>query len=446
MKIQTQARILTTGSVLVPLILVLIVVSYQYFEGINDLNAYEDVFTLMDENTNAHDRELFTRFVLHSARFSEVTIFRDDYFVLHSTNPEFNSNVYADRVDVLSRIETGKEPFDYIFVSRKLDDNRVYVLNRIGPPEHEQKFFPLFIPFLIFTILLTLFCICISFVITRTITRSVLSLENTTRRISEGELNLNIDVKGSNEITSLANSLNKMRISLKEEELRRSRFIMGISHDLKTPLSLIKGYTQAIKDGMTKNYKTRSDALDLITAKSDQLEEMINDLINFARMETTEWQSLLDEINVNFFLKDMEKTLKEEIEFLQCKLITNISLPENLHVLMDEHLVQRAIRNIIDNAVRYSAPGSSIRCTASLVENEVKLTISDEGMGINEKDLPHIFDMFYRSSSSRQERGMGLGLAVVKWVVDFHGWSIDVLSEEGKGTEFTITIPIIKST
>jgi len=226
------------------------------------------------------------------------------------------------------------------------------------------------------------------------------------------------------------------------EELSRSRVILGIIHDLKTPLALIKGYAEAIEDGVAEAPVSRSNAAEIIIEKAAQLEDMINDLINFARMETGEWREQLHEINITGFLKNFTRTLKADVELLHHEFISEISLPENLPVLMNEKLAQRALENLTGNAVRYSPEGSRIRFTAVLAGNAVELTISDNGPGIDKEALPHVFEMFYRGSPSRREQGMGLGLAVVKWVVDYHGWTVSASSEKDQGASFIITIPL----
>jgi signal transduction histidine kinase len=281
-----------------------------------------------------------------------------------------------------------------------------------------------------------------SIITTQNITRSVKVLENATRRIADGELDLSVDIKGSNEIISLTNSLNKMRDALKEDERRRSRFIMGITHDLKTPLALIKGYAEAIEDGMTDDPVSRAEATGIISTKADQLELMINDLINYVRMETGEWRMQWNNVNISHFLQNAVKTLSMDVELLHHELVCDIALPEDILVSMDERLIYRVLENLIHNAVRYSSEGSVIRIAAVSAEKCIEVIVSDSGLGIDNEDLPHVFEMFYRGSSSRREQGMGLGLAVVKWVLDYHGWSIAVLSEKDKGTVFTITIPL----
>ena len=448
MKIQTQARLLMAGIVLAPLLIVLTNVVFTHFfrtDGYTGIPEYEDVSALLNENISFQDWESVTRFVARSQNIGEVAVFRSDYLVLYSTIPEFQAGIFAVRENIMSLFDVEAQRASYIFTSRNIYGNQIYVLTRTVPPSSKSGLPPFFVPVIlifVFIILLTVFTVSMSIVITRTITRSVQVLESATRRIAEGELDLNVDVKGSNEITSLTNSLNKMRNALKEEELRRSRFIMGITHDLKTPLALIKGYAEAIEDGVAEDPVSRSSAVEIIVEKADQLENMINDLIDYVRMETGEWRTQLEHINLAAFVKKLVKTFYSDVELLQHVLVHDIELPDDISVPMDERLALRAFENLIHNAVRYTPHGSSIRLAAVRRENTAELTISDNGPGIDKEALPHIFEMFYRGSSSRREQGMGLGLAVVKWVVDYHGWSINLSSEKGKGTCFVIIIPL----
>ena len=446
MKIKTQASFLVAGIVLAPLLIILVNFFFQLFFTNNDvieLPSYEEISASSNESISVQDWEAVTRFAGRSSRNTEIVVFRDDYLVLYSTMKEFNQGFFTSEEDVLSLISTPVQPYEYTLVTRNLNDRRVYILNKIAPREARQRMMPFFYPMLIVIILiisLAVFSICMSIIIARTITNSVQVLEDATRRIAEGELDLHVDVKGSNEITSLTKSLNKMRNTLKEEELRKSRFIMGITHDLKTPLALIKGYAEAIEDGITEDPVSRSSAAEIITAKADQLENMINDLIDFVRMETGEWRKQLNKTEIYPFLKNLVNIMGMDAELLHHELIHDIKLPENLSVPMDERLTHRALENLINNAIRYTPPGSAVRFNAQFKQSEIKLKVSDNGPGIDKEDLPHVFEMFYRGTSSRREQGMGLGLAVVKWVADYHGWSITAQSEKDIETSFTITI------
>jgi signal transduction histidine kinase len=444
MKIQTQARILTAGIVAVPLLIILTTIIYRQFFDKTDVSgfpAYEDVSAMLQENFNAQEWDSVVHNASRFQNVADIVIFRNDFLVLYSQLPDFRPDDFVTWENILPYTDNQR----FIFVSIGAEENKGYILVKFRGNSFKDDWKYFFLPAFIGMILigiLTLFAICMSIVITRTITNSVKVLENATRRIAEGELDLKVNVKGSNEIISLAHSLNKMRDALKEDELRRSRFIMGITHDLKTPLALIKGYAEAIEDDVTDDPDSRTEAAEIIITKADQLEGMINDLISYVRMETGEWRTQLKHNNLSAFLQNLAKDLNNDVELLHHTLTYDINLPENILIPMDEKLTLRAFENLTHNAVRYTPHGSVIHLVAVRLEKAVTLTMSDEGLGIDKDDLPHVFEMFYRGSSSRREQGMGLGLAVVKWVVDYHGWSISVSSEKGKGTSFTITIPL----
>jgi signal transduction histidine kinase len=238
---------------------------------------------------------------------------------------------------------------------------------------------------------------------------------------------------------------------------------MGVTHDLKTPLALIKGYAEAIRDGITAEPEAREKSLDIITVKVDQLEGMINDLINFVRLDTGEWQRRLKPVEFRGFLTVFTRRFSDDAELLKRRTECTIDLPEEIFLPMDEALVARALENLLGNALRYTPEGGVIRFRALGPESSARppdqipaviLELSDNGPGIPRKDLPHIFEAFYRGDNSRRQQGMGLGLSVVKGVIDSHGWTITAASpagisptadspgEGGPGTRFTITIPL----
>jgi signal transduction histidine kinase len=449
MKIQTQARLLVAGIVVTPLLIFLTFTIYRAFfesemEDAFPLPEYEDVSILLEDHISALDLETVTRFAAHAGRIGTAAIFRDDFLVLYSSIPDFSPGTFVDRERMLENLDREGEESIHIFFTRNLDENRIYML--ISPDfTLRARLAPFVMPALIALIaigMLTVFSIGMSIVIAGTITNSVQVLENATRRIADGELDLHIDVKGSNEITSLTNSLNKMRTALKEDELRRSRFIMGITHDLKTPLALIKGYAEAIEDGVDKDPAFAGSAVQVITGKADQLEGMINNLLSYVRMDSGEWRARLQPRRLLEFLHSFVKTKSTDVGLLDHTLLNDINLPDDLAIPMDENLLYRALENLIHNAVRYTPPGSLIRLSAELRGKTIELVVSDNGPGIDSEDIPHVFEMFYRGSSSRREEGIGLGLSVVKWVVDDHGWNISVSAEKDNGTRFVINIPL----
>ena len=302
----------------------------------------------------------------------------------------------------------------------------------------------------VFLLIITIFVIVMASLIARSITKSVATIEDTTRRIADGELDLTVDVKGSNEITSLSNSFNKMRIALKKEEQRRYFFIMGITHDLKSPLALIKANVEAIEDGIAVNPEEQKHSLKIINNKVDELEGMINNLLDFVRVDSKDAKKNMSMTSLQSFLSSYIERVAIDAELLHHKVESNINLPSSLSVNMDSFLVQRALDNIVNNCFRYTPDNTCLSITADYKNSFVSLIIADNGNGIDKKDLPFIFDIFYRGSASRGEQGIGIGLAVAKSIIDSHGWSVSVSSDKDKGTSnevsrgtsFDITIPL----
>ncbi|MDR1095747.1 MAG: HAMP domain-containing histidine kinase [Spirochaetaceae bacterium] len=470
MKIKTQFHLLIAGILLVPLLLVIVqlVLAWSMREQEEEETAvYADLAALLDESLSLEDRENFTHFINRAGKFGNIVVFRKDLLVLYSTIPEFISGSYESEAHITELMGRKDSHYAYTFEAPGRMHNSVYILiQRLSPgpqarddgAEREAQtrgigsrkggpggppFMPLFFPLFMllgFFLLLILFAITMSLIIARSITKSVTVLENATRRIAAGELDLTVDVHGSNEITSLTNNLNKMRNALKEEAQRRNRLIMGVTHDLKTPLALIKAYAEAIEDGITEDPVTHTGAAEIIAAKADQLEGMINDLLEFVRMDSGEWRGRLRPVRIAAFLRSAAKVFALDAELLRHEFRHEIHLPEDLTVPMDESLVLRALENLVNNAIRYTPRGSLISLRAVLEGPAVRLSIQDNGPGIAQADLPYIFDLFYRGTGSRREQGLGLGLAIVKWVTDSHGWQITARSTATR-TTFTIHLP-----
>lgn len=295
------------------------------------------------------------------------------------------------------------------------------------------------------------FCITLIIITSRSITKSITLLEKTTKKIADGDLDTRVEGTeknhSANEITSLAVSLEKMRESLKDDKERRAKFIMGISHDLHTPVALIKGYTEALTDGIVTDPERARKSLAIIHSKADQLETMINDLINYARLNNTDWRQTLEAVELLSVLRDFADSAQQTCDVYKRRFSLSMDVPADMSVPMDKNLFSRMLENIFSNALRYTADGDSIALTAQALTDEagkqcVRISIKDSGSGIEEKDLERIWDLFYRGTNSRREQGSGIGLSVVKTIADSHGWTLGVKSSIGEGSEFTVSIPV----
>ena len=169
---------------------------------------------------------------------------------------------------------------------------------------------------------------------------------------------------------------------------------------------------------------------------------MIDELINFVKLDNRQWRKQLSPHDIAPLLRDFAKGAEMTGTVYNRNIVVSVQLRDGINIPMDEMLFNRVLENLFSNALRYTKDGDSISILAEEKEKCVAISICDTGIGIEKADLPNIFDLFYRGTNSRREEGMGIGLSVVKQIVDTHGWQIFAESEKGRGTVFRIEIPI----
>ena len=274
----------------------------------------------------------------------------------------------------------------------------------------------------------------------RSINVSLRRIEEATRKISGGWYDIELPVKGNDSIASLSRSFNTMAKKVKEEHARRSRFFMGVSHDLKTPLSSISGYADAILEGYAEDKETLEKYAGIIREKSSLLLDRIHQLIAFVKLETGDWKAAFQEVPLYEFLHGFAEAASLDAELSRRFFSADIKIPEDVYVSMDPPLVRRALENILHNALRYSFAESEVALKAEQSDGEIRISITNTGEGIPEEELAYVFEPFYRGTSERNDEGTGLGLANVFSIIKSHGWKIDAASVPGGKTEFTTII------
>ncbi|MBN2651014.1 MAG: HAMP domain-containing histidine kinase, partial [Spirochaetales bacterium] len=281
----------------------------------------------------------------------------------------------------------------------------------------------------------------LSSIVLRSTNKSISTLEEAAKRISNGELDFEIEKGGDKEIVNLKESFDKMRISLIEERASRNRFIMAVSHDLKTPLTSIKGYLEALSDGMANDHDTQVRYFDIVQKKSRLLENRILELIDFAKMETGEWTIKAEKLSIRGVAEKVAEFFDNDAELFDKKFKKNITLDSSITALIDEQLFVRLFENLFNNAIRYTEKEAEVFFNVLELNGDVLLEIRDTGSGIRPKDLNLIFEPFYRVDQGRNSPGLGLGLSVVKSIIDSHGWKLEVTSLPREGTSFVVRIP-----
>ena len=264
--------------------------------------------------------------------------------------------------------------------------------------------------------------------------------------------NLIFEVMGSDydEIDRLCSNFDSMRRELKMAQEResymkkeRSMLLANISHDLKTPVTSIKGYVEGIRDGVADTPEKMNRYLDTIYAKAETIDDMVNNLSMFSKLELSRMTFDFEMGDINAFLRGLAEDYRLDIEKNGVELVNKIP-QEKAVVKIDYEKMSRVFSNIIDNAVKYRSDNKPVlEITTFTRDKGVYVCISDNGIGIEEKELKNVFEGFYRVDSSRSIKGSGLGLGIVKQIVEKHGGKIWLKSEGlGKGTTAIIYLPI----
>jgi two-component system, OmpR family, phosphate regulon sensor histidine kinase PhoR len=226
------------------------------------------------------------------------------------------------------------------------------------------------------------------------------------------------------------------------EEMRRE-FVANVSHELRTPLSIFRGYLETLLDDPHQPPGELLRILEVMERHSDRLNALVEDVLSLARLEAPTAELDLSEIDLPDFLREILRDWEKRLEAKQLK--SHLEAPLDLPKLeADESRLQEIIYNLLDNAVKYSQPGSRIYVRAAVHGDRMRLSVSDEGIGIRENDLPRIFERFYRADKARSRElgGTGLGLSIVKHIAQLHGGNAEAQSEPGKGTKISVNLPL----
>lgn len=452
MKIKKQFAILTTLIISIPILCSAFILIHTYMHSPNrylmqgSANLNTNTFSLLSDK----EKYKLENSLKMLPQEVEALLYRlSDRKILYSTIPEIKTGSYIPREEIWHFISETNDEYFYQFSRKSYSSEQTVLLTRLAiqnfKTEQRTRYF---LRILLIIILMTIFCLINIFFISKAIFEGLGKIENSSSQMAEGKLNKSISsqtkTSRTNEFTSIMNSLEKMRIELLESQASKNRFITGISHDLRTPVAVIKGYSEAIKDDVISDSKEIKKTMELIDQKTSQLEGMIDTLLNFIKLNNTEIKEKLVRNSITKLINDFSKYAEITGKVFKRNVSSNINITKDIKVPLNAQLVYRSFENLFSNAIRYTKDGDKIELIAYEDPDDkhsLIFKIKDSGYGIDKKDLDYIFDLFYRGTNSRQEEGMGVGLAVVKNIMYTHGWKIFVESEKDKGTCFTIVIP-----
>jgi signal transduction histidine kinase len=285
--------------------------------------------------------------------------------------------------------------------------------------------------------------VCLTFVIivilSKALTKPLIEMKEATSRMSNGDYSVSLPKTGKDELGDLAHSIQLLANQLDYLTKERNDFLASISHELRTPLTYIKGYTDIVhKRDLPRAEQEKY--LEIILEESTRLSVLIKELFDLAKFDQNTFVIHQKRINLTEFISRIEQKLSPA--FMEKKMTLHVFCPNHMFLLADPVRLEQIFLNLLDNAMKYSVQGTVTNLKVEKKGTDFHITITDNGKGIPEADLPHIFNRFYRVDKSRTRAlgGTGLGLAIVKELVHAHGGTITVKSKENVGTEFEVIL------
>jgi signal transduction histidine kinase len=270
--------------------------------------------------------------------------------------------------------------------------------------------------------------------------RPVRQLTVAARKLGSGDLTQRVTASSNDEIGELSNSFNEMAGSLEQAEKRRRELTAEIAHELRNPLAVIQARIEGLLDGV---YPLNPDELRPALVQSRLLNRLVEDLRLLALVDEGQLELDRRPMDVNRLVREISEAYRPQANKADVDLELKEITAESANALVDAGRISQVVGNLLDNAIRHSSPTKSVFVGVQVSGKDVVITVEDQGEGIAQKDLPHIFSRFYRSDSarSRLEGGSGLGLAIARQLVESHGGTISAANADGGGAQFVVRIP-----
>jgi signal transduction histidine kinase len=279
-----------------------------------------------------------------------------------------------------------------------------------------------------------------TFFLSRRISAPVKALTVTAKRLGQGDFSQRVEAQGKGEVGELAQAFNSMASDLERTERLRRNMTADVAHELRTPLSNVRGYLEAIHDGVVEPDAT---TLHSLYEEVSLLSQLVDDLQELALAEAGELRVVCQAEDISELIDRAVAPVRTQA--VAKEVSVSVDLPDKLpSVNIDSHRVGQVLRNLLENAVAHTASGDAITVTAQQKDNYLEVAVTDTGEGIPAEDLPNIFERFYRVDKSRTRAtgGTGLGLTIAKRLIEAHGGKIEAQSELGKGSCFAFTVPL----
>jgi signal transduction histidine kinase len=342
----------------------------------------------------------------------------------------------------------------YTVLDRELDGGRLghlYLVMNMGPVgEVAGKYFGIVGRVTLFLIAVVI--LLLTWLVSRSMLKSLRQLGTGVRNISEGNLDFEMQSKGKDEVADIVRAFEQMRRRLKSSidgqlqmEENRRELVANISHDLKTPVTSIKGYVEGLIDGVADTQDKKERYLKTILDKTLVLDRMIEDLFLFSKLDLGRMPFHYETVDARRYWLDLAEETRLDLSERGFEVTCGVSVPEGLSMRLDRHLIRRVQHNLAENAAKYAdKPRKTVKLSVQPVVNRLVVTMEDNGSGIPPEELERVFDRFYRADAARTSEtgGTGLGLQIARQIVGEHGGDIRLESEVGHFTRVIWTLPL----
>lgn len=273
---------------------------------------------------------------------------------------------------------------------------------------------------------------------------NIKKLTTASKRLLNMDWDSEITYNKPNELCMIYDALEKLRKGLNHLKKRGSIALLSIAHDLNTPITSIRAYLEAINDGVISDEKEVRDAIKIVLNKTTILEERVQQVLEFTKMQVQDFNMMKHSFNAREWLNNCNKDLIEEGKINKRLFSANIKIPSGIRIKTHEHLMTRALHNLWDNAYRFTTPGDKIELisTYNTESKEITIILDDSGSGVNDDMKEEIFELFYKVEKGRNSRGMGIGLAAVHSLIEGMRGSIYCEDSPLGGARFKIVLPV----
>ena len=295
----------------------------------------------------------------------------------------------------------------------------------------------LFSPFLLAGLIALILSLIIALLFARSIYQPINRVKVAAEKMAQGHYDQEIPVAGPRECKELATSFNQMAQQVKRSQQQLRHFVADVSHQLKSPLTSIHGFAQALLDGTANDEAAKQRAATIISEESRRMKKQVDQLLEIARMQAGQLRIERAPVDVNELLEHCREVFTVQADEKQVKI--KIAAEPLMNVPGDFDRLEQVFSNLLDNAIKNSPKDGEVRLKGRNLTNEVEVSVSDDGPGIAPEQLPYLFERFHQATGVRS--GYGLGLAIAREIVTAHGGTIAAKSEPGEGAQFIVKLP-----